>query len=453
MSKTVERSLKVEGDINITEQRKEWNRSLPKESRDLLLKDDDLFIHQTLSTPCLDIIESAEGATFTTVEGREVIDFHGNNVHQVGYGNSYVVDAIIEQMQRLPFSPRRYANKPAIDLAQKLTDIAPGSLNRVLFAPGGTSANSMALKLARLYSGKHKVISMWGSFHGAGLDTISVGGEAVFRKGIGPLMSGVVHIPPPVSYRGLWVDDSEQSRYIEYMRYVMEHEGDIGAIIAETVRDTDVQLPVASFWRRVRELCDEYGVLLILDEIPIALGRTGKMFAFENYGIIPDIVTIGKGLGGGIMPIAALLVRDGLNCASNQSIGHFTHEKSPVAAAAALATIEFIEKESILEKVKLDEVYMREQLLNMKERYNIIGDIRGVGLLWGIELVKDRDTKERAVDEAESILYRCLRDGLSFKVSGGNVLTLSPSLIIDRSLLKKALHTLESAIAEADRTI
>jgi 4-aminobutyrate aminotransferase len=243
----------------------------------------------------------------------------------------------------------------------------------------------------------------------------------------------------------LWENDPEQDMYVALIRQVFENEGDVGALIAETIRDTDVQIPAQGFWRKVRALCDEFDVTLILDEIPIAMGRTGKFFAFEHYGITPDIVTIGKGLGGGVFPMAAVLTSDKFNVVANHSVGHFTHEKSPVGSAASLAVLEVIEQEDLLNRaVKLGQT-LQARLLEMKDRYEIIGDVRGIGLLWGLDLVTNRETKTRAVAEAEKIMYHCLQNGLSFKVSQGNVITLSPPLIISEEELERALNILEDA--------
>ena len=443
----IDRLMKVEGDINLTEIRKEWIAGLPPETIEELDNDASWFLHQSLSTPCLEILSACEGAYIITSSGREILDFHGNNVHQVGYRNKHVIDAVTRALHKLPFSPRRYTNTDAIHLAQRLCTIVPG-LNRVLFAPGGSEANSMALKLSRIVTGKHKVVSMWGSFHGGALDTISVGGEASFRKNTGPLMSGVEHVPQPVSYRSLWTNDPEQDVYIAYIRHVFENEGDVGAFIAETIRNTDVQIPVSGFWKKVRALCDEFNVTLILDEIPIALGRTGTFFAFEHYGIVPDIVTIGKGLGGGVFPMAAMLTNEKYNVVAEHSIGHFTHEKSPVGSAAALAVLEVIEQDDLLTRAQELGKIMQTRLFDMKNRYQMIGDVRGIGLLWGVELVIDRESKERAVDEAEKVMYRCLENGLNFKVSQGNVITLSPALIISELELHRALDILNDAFQQ-----
>ncbi|HMI65497.1 MAG TPA: aspartate aminotransferase family protein [Cyclobacteriaceae bacterium] len=438
---------RVEGDINLSPSRKEWLDSIRHEQTLQYLEEDArYFFHQSMSTPCLDVLGSCEGIYLTDIRGKRYMDFHGNNVHQLGYRNPYLVEKIKAQLDVLPFSPRRFTNLPAIELAQTLGRLFPGNLNRVLFAPGGTSAISMALKMARFVTGKHKVISLWDSFHGASLDAIGVGGEQVFHKGMGPILSGVERIPPPTSYRGPFSADGNDLIYAEYLEYVIEKEGDIGAFIAETIRNTDVQVPSAAYWKRVREICSSHGVLLILDEIPIAFGRTGKMFCFEHYGIEPDMVCLGKGLGGGIVPMAALVARNEYNIASDVSLGHFTHEKSPLGCVAGKAVIDYIEQNKILDKVTDDERFMRNELMAMKDRHPLIGDVRGIGLLWGIELVKDRITKEKATEVAEKVMYKCLENGLSFKVSQGNVIQLSPPLVITRSQLQEALAIVESAI-------
>jgi 4-aminobutyrate aminotransferase len=438
---------KTEGDINLTSERLLWNASEKDEQTKILLeKDARYFLHQSMSTPCLDVLQSCEGPYITNVRGKSYLDFHGNNVHQIGYANPKLIENLIEQLKTLPFSPRRFTNKPAIDFAEKLASLCPSNLNRVLLTPNGSSAIGIALKLARAVTKKFKVVSFWDSFHGASLDAVSVGGEAVFREYMGPLMPGVERIPPPVTYRGIF--ENNENKCLEYLEYVFSKENDIGAFIAETIRNTDVQIPSKNFWKEARRLCTQYGVLLILDEIPIALGRTGKMFAFEHYDIEPDILCIGKGLGGGIIPQAAMITRDDYNVFGDISLGHYTHEKSPLGAVAGLTAIEFIENENLLTKVNQDALFMEEALLKFKDKYEVIGDIRGTGLLWAVELVKNRITKEKAVEEAEKIMYGCLKKGLSFKVSAGNVLQLSPALTITREELQTALNILQECLEE-----
>ncbi|MGU3807303.1 aspartate aminotransferase family protein [Vibrio diabolicus] len=442
--------FRSEGDVNTTPARQAWNASMDDERTQALLKrDSEVFLHQAMSTPCLDTLEAAEGIYIQDATGKKYMDFHGNNVHQLGYGHPHVIKRVQEQIAKLPFSPRRFTNETAIECAEKLTQICGGELNRVLFAPGGTSAVGMALKLARHITGNYKVVSLWDSFHGASLDAISVGGEACFRQGMGPLMAGVERIPPAVSYRGAFpVADGSDVHYADYLEYVIEKEGGVGAFIAEAVRNTDVQVPSKAYWKRIREICDKHNVMLIIDDIPNGMGRSGEWFTYQAYDIEPDMLCIGKGLGGGLVPIAAMVTKDKYNTAEQISMGHYTHEKSPIGCAAALATMEAIEQEGLLEKAKADSQFMREKMLEMKAKYPVIGDVRGIGMLWGIELVTDQESKARAYDEAEAVLYQCLNNGVSFKVSQGNVIQLSPPLSITREQLTEALAIFEEAIAK-----
>ncbi|MDN3681981.1 aspartate aminotransferase family protein [Vibrio tapetis subsp. quintayensis] len=440
--------FKNEGDINTTPARQEWSESIQDPTiQTLLERDAKVFLHQAMSTPCLDALTGAEGIYLQDAAGKQYMDFHGNNVHQLGYGHPHVLQRVQQQMADLPFSPRRFTNQTAIACAEKLSDICGDELNRVLFAPGGTSVIGMALKLARHITGNYKVVSLWDSFHGASLDAISVGGEACFREGMGPLMAGVERIPPAVSYRGaLPSQDGSDVHYADYLEYVIEKEGGIGVFIAEAVRNTDVQVPSKAYWQRIREICDKHNVMLIIDDIPNGMGRSGEWFTHQAFDIDPDILCIGKGFGGGLVPIAAMVTKDKYNTAAQISLGHYTHEKSPIGCAAALATMEVIEQENLLAKVRQDSEFVKTSLLAMKEKYPIIGDVRGIGLLWGVELVTNQVSKQRAFDEAEAVLYQCLNQGLSFKVSQGNVIQLSPPLIITREQLTQALAIFEQAI-------
>ena len=442
-------AFKSEGDVNFSPHRTAWSREfIDGETGYWLEEDARYFLHQSLSTPCLDVLKGCDGIYLEDLQGRRFLDFHGNNVHQVGHGNLRVIEAVIAQLRTLPFCPRRYTNLPAIQLAKKLGELAPGDLNKVLFAPGGTTAIGMALKLARVATGRFKTISMWDSFHGASLDAISVGGEAVFRQGIGPLLPGCEHVPPPDARHCPWgCEGTCNLKCADYIEYVLEKEGDIAAVIAETVRCTPF-IPPPDYWRKVRAACDKHGALLILDEIPICLGRTGKMFACEHYNVVPDILAIGKGLGGGLFPLAAIIAREGLDIAGEKSLGHYTHEKNPVAAAAGLATLKCIETDGLLENARAVGAHALDRLQAMRERYPLIGDVRGLGLLLGIELVTDRRTNARAVDAAERVLYAALSKGLSFKLTMGNIITLTPPLTITIPEMDRALGILEECISE-----
>ncbi len=429
-----------EGDVNLGARRAAWQKEhLDAATRELLAEDARWFLHQSMSTPCLNALAGAQGSWLTDLGGRRILDFHGNSLHQIGYGHPKVVAAIQETLATLPFSPRRYANRPAVELARRLCEAAPMPGARLLFAPGGTAAIGMALKLARLATGRFKTLSMWDAFHGASLDAISLGGEAVFRRGIGPLLPGAEHVPPHDPGNCVFGCGGRCAlRCVDYIDYCLGKEGDVAAVVVETVRCTDVQVPPADYYQRLRRICDRHGTLLILDEIPIALGRTGHLFAVERYGIEADMIVIGKGLGGGALPLAALIARDGLNVGRDISLGHYTHEKNPLACAAGLATLEVIAEENLLERSQTLGAAALVQLRAATADLPAVVEVRGAGLLLGIEL--------NDADLAEAVLYRCLSQGLSFKVGQGKVLVLAPPLNVATADLDWALAGVVDAV-------
>ena len=432
-----------EGDVNATPARAAWRASLSERARAALDEDERYFMRQSLSTPCLTEIVRAEGAVLTDIDGRRILDFHGNSVHQLGHGHPKVVAAIARAIEILPFSPRRYANSTATTLARRLVETSPDGLDKVLFAPSGAAAVGMALKLARYATGRHKTLSLWDSFHGANLDTIGVGGEALFRRGLGPMIPGAEHLPPLDLARRFFGDDRSFERFADYIDYVLEVQGDVGALIAEPIRWTTVEAPSPDFWPRVQASCARHGALLIFDEIPSCLARTGTLYACEQMGATPDILVIGKGLGGGIMPLAAMLAAQKLDCAPGAALGHYTHEKSPVACAAALAALDVIEEERLVERARELGTRGLERLRNMKSRHPHIEDVRGLGCYFGVE-IGGRDP----AGLADQLLYRCLAKGLSFKLGGGRVVTLCPPLTIPLDEFDAAMTILDDALGE-----
>jgi 4-aminobutyrate aminotransferase len=437
---------RTEGDVNRSPAREAWRaEKLDATTRALLDDDAGVFLRQSLSTPCLDVLERAEGVWLVDTQGRRLMDFHGNSVHQVGHGHPRVVAAIKAQLDVLPFSPRRFTNRAAIDLGQRLAGLAPGGLSKILLAPSGTAAIGMALKLVRYATGRHKTLSMWDSFHGASLDAISIGGEALFRQGVGPLLPGSEHVPPPTRGRCRFgCTDAGHTGCTDYIDYVLGREGDIGALIAEPMRWTTVEPPPPGYWKRVREICDRRGVLLVFDEIPSCLGRTGTMFACEQVGAVPDILVIGKGLGGGIWPMAAMLVGDALDIAPDRALGHYTHEKSSVGCAAALATLDVIEEEGLCARAMELGALALARLEALQDRFPLVAEARGMGLMLGLEL--RRADGSPALEEADRLVYACLAGGLSLKLGRGNVVTLCPPLTIRTEELDQALGILEAGL-------
>ena len=440
-----------ESDTNLTDRRAAWQaRALDGRTRRLLDRDSGAFLHQSVSTPCLNAIVKAEGIWIEDLAGRRYMDFHGNNVHHIGYGHPRVKRAIAVQMDSLPFSPRRYACEPALALAEKLGEISPGTLSKVLFTTGGSDAVEVAVKLARAATGRHKTLSFWDSFHGAGFGSSAMSGEVLFRSGpAAPLVAGALQVAPFGGYRcpyGTSSPEESGAACARMIDYVLSHDTDVACLMAEPTRAVPY-IPPPGFWAEVRRICDRHGVLLIFDEIPTGLGKTGRMFSCDHDGIAPDILVVGKALGGGILPIAAVIARPELDVGGAWAFGHYTHEKNPVTTRAALETIAVIEEEDLAgNAARVGEAALA-RMAEMKARLPAIGDVRGRGLMLGIELVRDRHTKEPDGDLAEAVLYRCLDDELSFKTTMGNVLTLTPPLIVTEAEMLRALDIVERAIA------
>ena len=438
----------TEGDVNSSPIRKDWHeRNGHPAAEELLERDSAVFLHQELSTPCLDSIRTADGTIIELESGRKLLDFHGNNVHNLGFAHPKLKKALTEQLQSLTFSTRRYTNRTAVELAEKLTSYSP-SLNRILFVPGGAEVVGLALKVARVVTGRYKVISMWDSFHGATLGASSVSGVASFTKGVGPLLTGVEHAPPPNPTECPFRCGSRCSMQCAgYIEYMIRKQGDVGAVLAETIRSAPV-IPPPEYWKEVRKICDRHGVLLILDEIPHALGRTGKIFTFQNYGIEPDMVLLGKGLGGGMLPFAALLAKDQFNQqVKTLSLGHYTHEKNPLSSAVALRLLQVIEEENLLDHVEEMHRFSMNELKKIKENHAWVSDIRGLGLILGVEL-RNPDTGHKALDLSEKVMYRSNELGLNFKLSMGNIINLAPPINVRIEELRKAFSVIDQALGE-----
>lgn len=440
----------TEGEANTSAARAAWaEQQQDAAARDLLARDAAAFLHQSLSSPCVSTIAKAEGIWIEDIAGRRYMDFHGNSVHHIGYGHPRLVAAVTAQMQALPFSPRRFTNAVSVELAERLGALAPGDLGKVLFTTGGSDAVEVALKIARAATGRFKTLSFWDAFHGAGFGAASVGGEATFRSHIaGPLLPGAEHVAPFHCYHCAYGHPGPETCGLacaKMVEYVLAREGDVAAVIAEPMRAVPV-VPPPGYWRAVQAACHRHGALLIMDEIPTGLGKTGQMFAFEHDAITPDIVVLGKALGGGMLPIAAVIARRDLDVCGDFAIGHYTHEKNPVTARAALTTLDILEEEGLVDRAAHLGAWAMERLRERLGTHPRVGDMRGRGLMFGIEMVTDRDSRTPDPALAERIYYACLEMGLSFKISAGSVLTLSPPLTIDEADLDRALGIVEEAL-------
>ncbi|AYB32599.1 aspartate aminotransferase family protein [Chryseolinea soli] len=436
-----------QGDINTGDLRAAYIATLDEHTRYWLDQDAQYFLHQALSTPVMNVLTKTEGAYIEDLRGKRYLDLHGNGVHNAGFSNPDVIEAVIKQLrEHLAFTPRRYTNIPAVKLAKKLVEVTPPELTRVLFCPGGSEAIEMAVALAKHVTGKWKTISFWDSYHGNGFQASSLGGEEHFSTGQGPMIPGAFHIEFPNYYRNPWALTDQQAideAYLRQLKVILQRHPDIAAIIAEPISSTPV-VPSEYYWRQIREICDRHNILLIFDEIIEGFGRTGKWFACEHY-VTPDVLVLGKSLGGGLLPFAGIVTKEKFNVLQHRSIGHFTHEKNPLCSAAGLAAIEYIQENKLVANAALLGDYLFEKLTALKTRFPVVGNVAGKGLHLGIDLVRDPQNKARATAYAEQIMYDCLEQGVAFKVIEGNILTLRPALTITKDECDLIVTALENA--------
>jgi 4-aminobutyrate aminotransferase len=428
---------------------------------DLLARDAAAFFHQHGSTPALGVVEEADGIWLTLAGGHRVMDFHGNSAHSIGHAHPRLIAALQTQLAELPFVPRRYTNQPAIALAERLAAIAPirdkarvGA--RVLFAPGGSAAMEIALKLARLNTGRAGTLAFAGSYHGHGFGPMVVVGDDDERERLGPFPETARQVAPPACFRCAWGFRAPGSATPDLSRCAMACadafetalDSAIGAVVAEPMRATPIPYP-AGFWPRIRNAADRAGALLVFDEIPTGLGRTGKLFASEHEGVEPDILVLGKALGGGVLPLAAVIARGDLDPAPELAIGHYTHEKNPMLARAGLVTLDILHDEQLPQRAAAVGTHAMRRVSAMAQAMPAIGEVRGRGLLIGIDLVTDPIARTPARELAKQVMQRCWEAGLSLKISAGSVVVLCPPLTITEGELGRALDILESALRGA----
>lgn len=400
------------------------------------------------------VIERGDGAVVYDDTGRGYIDcFAGISVVNAGHSNREVIAAAREQMEKLVHCCSYvYHAKVVADLAERIAEITPGRLQKTFFANSGAEAIEGALKLARLYTGKKEVVSLEMSFHGRTYMTLSVTGNSGRKKRGGPYASGVAFAPAPYFYRSTWKDDEqcaeECAKAVEnVIRY--HTSGDVAAFLAEPVMgEGGIIVPPKSYFKRVKEVLDRHNILFIADEVQSGFARTGKMFAIEHYGVEPDILCTAKGIADGF-PLGGFTARPEIADSFQPGDHLSTFGGNPVSCAAALANVEFMQKNQLPQQSLEKGEYAIGKLKQMQHRLPTIGDVRGLGLMIGIELVEDAK-KTPASAKAENVRSICLRDGVLVGVGGvfGNVIRLQPPLVITRVQLDQALEILEKALKE-----
>ncbi len=405
------------------------------------------------------VVDHAQGSEVWDVDGRRYLDFMaGVAVHNVGHRHPAVVQAVQEQVDKFwHICLSDFFYPQAVDLAEKLQNIAPMPDTLVYLANSGTEAVESAIKLAMYKTGRSKFIGFLGAFHGRTLGSLSfTASKAVQRESYKPGVY-VHHLPYPNDYRPLLTTTPGQNAGDAILDYLEEHvfhsllePEDVAGILIEPIQgEGGYIVPSPGFLTRLRSICDEYGILLIVDEIQSGAGRTGKWWAIEYEGVEPDIVCFAKGVGSGL-PIGGIIARREHMIWGPGSHGS-TFGGNPVAAAAALATLNVIQEEGLLAQATATGDIFMAALREMQERHPSIGDVRGRGLMIGVEFVQDRQTKERAVDLRNTIIQDAFEEGLLIIPCGRNAIRFTPALNISPAMVAEGLQIFEKSLAKAEQ--
>jgi taurine---2-oxoglutarate transaminase len=410
-------------------------------------------------------VAGAEGRYFWDYDGKRYLDFASQLVNvSIGHQHPRVVEAIREQAERLCTIGPPMASESRSTLGRLLAEVTPGDLAMSFFTNGGAEANENAIKLARWYTGRHKVIARYRSYHGATAGSITLTGDPR-RWPAEPGIPGVVRMLDPYTYRcpAGHPDPCPVCSGGPHLEEILQYEGPqtVAAVILETVVGTNgIIVPPDGYLQSIREVCDRYGVLLICDEVMAGFGRSGKWFACEHWDVVPDILTVAKGINSGYVPLGAMVVSRPIAdwVRSRYFAGGLTYSGHPLACAAAVASIEAFREEGIVEHAAEMEQHFRTGLQHLAQRHPSIGDVRGLGCFFGLELVRDRETREplvpfNATGEAFAPVARVMKAALErglYLMTHWNVVMVCPPLTITREELDEGLAILDEALAIAD---
>lgn len=413
------------------------------------------------------VVTKAEGIYFYDADGKKYYDMSSQLVNlNIGYGNQKVADAIAEQAHKLPFIGPGYAVDVKSELARKIIELAPDNMQKVFFTLGGADANENALKIARLYTGRNKVMSRYRSYHGSTMGAGNLTGEPR-RFNCEPGIPGYVKFFDPYVYRELvdFEDDAAATRfYIGKLREQIIYEGpeSIAAIECETITGSNgCIIPPDGYLQGIRDLCDEFGIMMICDEVMMGWCRTGEVFACQNWGIKPDIITFAKGVTCGYAPLGGVIVDKKI---ANYFDDHkllcgLTYSGHPLSCAAGVATLDVYKEDHILDNVRAMGKILGEIEEDLKDKHACVGDVRYKGLFSAVELVKDKATKEPLVG------YNADKENLMGKICGmlkakgfstythENIIIVAPPLIIKEDELRTAMTMLDEVLTEVDKMI
>lgn len=412
-------------------------------------------------------IKKAHGVFFYTNDGKKHLDFSSQLINMnLGHGHPAIADAVYKQMQDFSFVYPGSAFDAKAELGRKLAAIAPGNLNKTFYTLGGAEANENAIKIARLYTGRNKIITLYSSYHGATYGAISVSGDPRKHPVESSVMPHVVHVENPYVYRCPWGTKSEsdcRDKALEQLERIIRYEGEnsIAAILLEGESGTSgcIKYP-KGYWKGVSEIAKKYGILTISDEVMSGFGRTGKWFAIEHHGVVPDMITMAKGITGGYLPLGGVIVSDEIASFFNTRMlpAGLTNAAHPVCLAAASAAIDVYRNENMIENAATMGKYINEKLLQIKEKHLSVGDVRITGLLGCLELVKNKEDKTpmapfNAKPEEMVVMNQLsarLKELGLFTIVRWNFLFIAPPLSINREEADLGIEIIDEALKITD---
>ena len=414
------------------------------------------------------VAAKAKGCWVYNKEGRKYLDLTSQFVFtNLGHCDDRVNAAIAKQAALLPSVNSQWATEPKARLGKLLAEVTPGDLKKSFFSTGGTEANEGAIKIARWATGKQKILSRWRSYHGSTMGAMAV--SADYRNWCAePAVPGAAHILPPYCYRCHFgaTYPSCDIQCAKHVEDVIRLEGGarrVAAVIGEPIFGAGgIIVPPDEYWPMVRAICDKYEVVLIADEIMTAFGRTGKWFGMDNWGVVPDIMTLAKGINSGAVPLGATVVRPWLaeKFETQPYLHGHTYSGHALSMAAAVATIEAYQQDNLIDKAAKTGAYLMNKLKALQEKHPCIGEVRGKGLFCGIEIVKNRQTKEpihealmeppRPATSKMKFIGKCMEEGVYIMPGGASVITFSPPLAITTEDLDFGLDVIDRNLAICD---
>lgn len=416
-------------------------------------------------------IKRAKGVYFWDVNGKQYLDFNSMTMCvNIGHGDQRVINAIIRQAQELPYAAPGMATKPRALLGKLLAEITPGNLNRFLYTLGGADANENAIKLARAFTGKHKILSRYRSYHGATAGAMAVTGDPRRLAWEPNLMTGVVHFLDPYRYRSTFhrknpaISEADFALdYLNHLEEIIQYEGPqtIAAILIESVTGTNgIIIPPAGYLEGVRTLCDKYHILLITDEVMSGFGRTGKWFAVQHWNVVPDIMTMAKGLTSAYAPLGAVAMKEEIAEFFNERVyqSGLTYTAHPISLAAAIANIQVMQEDRLVEWADHMGSVLHRLLVDLGEKHPSVGDVRSIGLFGVIELVRNRETREPLAPyngnspEMTALRQYLLDHGL-YIYTHWHTLLIIPPLIINEEQLTDGFEIIDQGLQLTDKAI